>query len=81
MEGGELLRLSPISHASDCLCGDARARTHARTHTLSHAQVAQQNVRIHSVTVACVTIQSSFLQRLKPFVNRVIINVAAPSSC
>lgn len=33
MEGGELLRLSPISHASDCLCGDARARTHARTHS------------------------------------------------
>lgn len=59
----------------------ARSRTHARTRTIPHAQVGQLNVRIHSVTLACVAIQSSFPQRLKPFVNRIINNVAAPSSC
>lgn len=35
MEGGELLRLSPISHASDCLCGETRARARTHSHTLA----------------------------------------------
>lgn len=43
MEGGELLRLSPISHASDCLCGETRAR--ARAHSRGHSHTLARTGR------------------------------------
>lgn len=53
VEGGELLRLSPISHASDCLCGERRARALARalTHSRTHRSVSRMfgSTRSHSL--------------------------------
>lgn len=50
VEGGELLRLSPISHASDCLCGETRARARALTRALTHSRTHRSVSRMFGST-------------------------------